>query len=1112
MKKNCLLWLLVAAMAMTSCQDEFIKNENKTSDKIGYAVEATSMASPKKARSNGAQRTKEVNIDRLDETLDGKPLYLHTVSSMEMPMDIKAEKKDTQNPQSRGSITATGDVQDIGVTSVVWNGTSWAAASDHRVYMDNILTEKPDFQTNYYWPAAEQYINFFAYSPKAAGAIEASNDKKTLTFDYTVPSTVTAQHDLLVASSKEPGNKKAEAPLKFCHALTAVQILISGEVQNVEVNEIVFNGIYNKGTYTYSPASDNGADEGDWELKGDTTTIGLKGLIVDPSTLAADVNGYKTINDGDNVFMMMPQPLTNGKLYIKLRNTQTGAIIPLIGDLSGKSWQKGYHVKYVISLNDESTEYIIEFADANDDGESLGTTLNIAAPYPYYGGFGNYSIRSYKMTTDMAGNVTYDKVAWQADLDNMVGVDYLTGEKGIGIEDPDDADATKTYEGVFQFGVVSNLSSRTHNMGIGGNSLYGNCRYDGDTYKETPVDLSRLSISNWNKIDRHTANCYVVRSPGYYRFPLVYGNGIKDEKVNTNAFSTNVSQPETFYGELYKISNSLPISTGNNASITGSVLTNFVDHYGGADNSAGGNDIVSPWIEEQCQAYGGDEYVITSAEIVWQDAPCLVTDVKIREFDADEEKTRKFICFQVPYDAICNGNAVIALKNKLGNVMWSWHIWVAPEGGAVSTKPIKNRRVLGNYTESDTDASNWTREESTFELMQAYLGFCPEETRTYTAREGVITFKQVDENGNDLGVGGTASITFDVEGESITYNDNCPTYQWGRKDPILPFYNDGSGMKDKRYYKNDRKVYAENGDASDFYSSSQGTKKVSWGIAYPEKMAHGVINSSAGTSVTGGNWCTDLYLNLWNANCNELPMFSYNSGVDAAEFHNEFNDIVAIPVVKTIYDPCPAGYELPRIDAFTGATFKGITTKPYINSYEGNGTFANGANILSQSIENTGSEYTSFSLGLDPEPMPTISTRKSVTTDETYFMKGYGHRGVKDDNPDTNDDDEKTTGSPAEYACYLNVITSGLTCLQWLDEHTSGDKVLPYELYSNRLCIIHGKADNSGGTLRPNSGSYMRLGFPIIPVKTGSNPIRTEVKVGGDINQWVDGDHIDVEF
>lgn len=1111
-------------MAMTSCQDEFIKNENKTSDKIGYAVETTSMASPKKARSNGVQRTKEVNIDRLDETLDGKPLYLHTVSSMEMPMDIKAEKKDTQNPQSRGSITATGDVQDIGVTSVVWNGTSWADASDHRVYMNNILTEKPDFQTNYYWPAAEQYINFFAYSPKAAGAIEASNDKKTLTFDYTVPSTVTAQHDLLVASSKEPGNKKAEAPLEFCHALTAVQILISGEVQNVEVNEIVFNGIYNQGTYTYSPASDNGADEGAWELKGDTTTIGMKGLSVDPSTLAADVNGYKTINDGENVFMMMPQPLTNGKLYIKLRNTQTGAIIPLIGDLSGKSWQKGYHVKYVISLNDESTEYIIEFADANDDGKSLGKTLDIAAPYPYYGGFGNYSIRSYKMTTDMAGNVTYDKVAWQADLDNMVGVDFLTGEKGIGIEDPDDADATKTYEGVFQFGVVSNLSSHTHNMGIGGNSLYGDCRYDGDTYKETPVDLSRLSISNWNKIDRHTANCYVVRSPGYYRFPLVYGNGIKDEKVNTDAYQPSVSQPGTFTGDLYQLTEKtvngekvkVSEDTGNDASITGNVLTHFKDHYGGADNSAGGNDIVSPWIEEQCQAYGGDEYVIASAEIVWQDAPCLVTDVKIREFDADKEKTRKFICFQVPYDAICNGNAVIALKNKLGQVMWSWHIWVAPEGGAVSTKPIKNRRVLDNYT--GTDATKWTREESTFELMQAYLGYCPEETRTYTAREGVITFKQVDENGNDLGVGGTASITFDVEGTSITYNDNCPTYQWGRKDPILPFYNNGSGMKDKRYYKNDRKVYAENGDASDFYSSSQGTKKVSWGIAYPEKMAHGVINESAGVSVTSGNWCSDFYLNLWSAYNNTMPMFSYNTDVDAAMYHNEFNDIVAIPVVKTIYDPCPAGYELPRIDAFTGATLDGTKAKPYYKN-DGSSNFAENCNLTTQSV-NYGVQsdietYTLFSLGISTKPMPEARLLDEEVrninnaSSYTYFMNGYGHRAVADGA-------NGITGSRAHYASYVNVLTSGLTCLQWLAEHATTTGVThPYYLYSSRLCIIHGMnqgTNGDGGTLRPCSGSYMRLGFGIIPVKTGSNPVKTEILVGGDINQWVDGDHIDVEF
>lgn len=34
-----------------------------------------------------------------------------------------------------------------------------------------------------------------------------------------------------------------------------------------------------------------------------------------------------------------------------------------------------------------------------------------------------------------------------------------------------------------------------------------------------------------------TANCYVVRAPGTYRLPLVYGNAVKDGVTNTDSFN-----------------------------------------------------------------------------------------------------------------------------------------------------------------------------------------------------------------------------------------------------------------------------------------------------------------------------------------------------------------------------------------------------------------------------------------------------------------------------------------------------------------------------------------------------------------------------------------------
>ena len=1142
MMKKALLWSVMALVALSSCQDEFIKNPDKPNDKIGYSVVTSEISSPKKARSAQTDETRSVEIEPLNQTLGGKPLYLHTITDRVVPMDIKADKKktDSKNAQSRAAETIADGIANIGVTSVVWNGDEWGDATDHRVYMDNLeVLKSAGFQTNYYWPAAEDYIRFFAYSPKAAGEIECNDkpidagesmDNKLITIDYIVPEDAPGQHDLLVASSSYAGNYKETADLNFAHALTAVQFKLAAGLTGVTVTGVRIKGVKYKGTYTYNYCgrnSDDGddsnnpdTDNGTWEVYDDIYAgdegkgFEITGLtetaeqLYDAEVKEDDELGI--INYGANTFMMMPQVLPEGAtIEVVVEDNNAGDSAEpqtLSAEIAGKVWQKGTKVIYTVSFNTYDEKYVIQISDGSNNG-TFASTLN-AGPFEYTGGFGNYSIRSYKITTQLGKAPKCEAIKWA--VGTKSGVDILTGDSGEGVT------SESASEGVFDFYVVSGVESTSHTAGVEGNGLYGDMKYDSKTYKDTPVDLSRLSINNWDPIPRHTANCYVVRSPGYYRFPLVYGNGIKDENVNTNAFSTTVAQPGTLSGEIYKMESGVLKSTGSSASITPLVLSDFVDHYNGAGNiTDAGNPIVSPWIEEQCAKYGGDEYEITKAEIVWQDAPCLVTDIKIRTFGTDKGETedRKFICFQVPYDAICSGNAVIALKNKNEKIMWSWHIWVAPIETVINSKPITNRRVLAGYNDADTDASNWTREESTFELMQSYLGYNIGETREYAERNCEVVFQQVDDEGNVILGAGSASLKFSVKGTTITYSDNCPTYQWGRKDPILPFYNNGSGMKDKCYYTKDRTtVCASDGNASDFYNSSQTAKEVSWTIAHPEKMAHGVENAAAGTSVTGGNWCNKLYLNLWNANCNKLPMFSYHRDVDAADFHSYFNEIVNIPVVKTIYDPCPAGYEMPRIDAFTGTTFTGTTTKPYITSYvkDDEFIFAAAANIASQEIKKLGSEYTSFSLGLITDPMRIKGSNVEVSVDKVYYLKGFGHRAVSDEGSK----DGKVTGAQAQYASYVNVLTSGLTCLQWLDEHTSGNSGdLPYYLYSNRLCIIHGETNSTGGTLRPNSGSYMRLGFGVIPVKTGSNPAKTEVKVSGDIVDWVEaGDGIHIDF
>lgn len=50
------------------------------------------------------------------------------------------------------------------------------------------------------------------------------------------------------------------------------------------------------------------------------------------------------------------------------------------------------------------------------------------------------------------------------------------------------------------------------------------------------TDLSMFDIYG-NSISQTTANCYVVSKPGIYKFPLVFGNALKNGSVNSLSYT-----------------------------------------------------------------------------------------------------------------------------------------------------------------------------------------------------------------------------------------------------------------------------------------------------------------------------------------------------------------------------------------------------------------------------------------------------------------------------------------------------------------------------------------------------------------------------------------------
>ena len=346
----------------------------------------------------------------------------------------------------------------------------------------------------------------------------------------------------------------------------------------------------------------------------------------------------------------------------------------------------------------------------------------------------------------------------------------------------------------------------------------------------TPVTgVYDLSTKN-GQTSMNTANCYVINAPGTYKLPLVYGNGIKNGQPNPSAYST-------------------PVDEDN-------MLREFVNHED--------DEIKSPYI------YLNDDCMPKKATVVWQDAQDLVTQVKLSDND-------KYLTFCVNETTIRQGNAVVAVLDEDGVIMWSWHIWVTDF--KLESEPTIEERYDPSLTQTDKRVTNTKGKESVF--MGVNLGWCDGKVTTYAPREVSVRFTQE-------GSGQTHTMVIkQLAGKEGGYGNN-PYYQFGRKDPMLPgVYNTETGeTEDKTYYRTT-------------YQFTQDRERVSIGEAIQNPhIFYGYEKKDK------YDWCDEFYYNLWSAN-------QYNP-----RYREE-------SVVKTIYDPSPVGYRMPSSKAFTGFTLNG---------------------------------------------------------------------------------------------------------------------------------------------------------------------------------------------
>ncbi len=1045
----------VAACAVLSCTDDTFDKygQQGASGMLAFDVVAPGSWADGSAATRAAD--KDISIRKLTQSGGGKPLYLVTEIA-EAAVDTAAS-----NAITRGSTITEGTFkkQSFGLSGICYTGdwpegeegNEWTTNFAHNIrvsYEGNKWNSEKTLQ----WVASEN-IKFFAYSPYSAAvpsssgaseeeAADATNSTPFIihsaegatgvpTLTYTVPQDVTKQIDLMYAIANCTGNgtgdvQNGAVQLNFKHALTAVTIkagkkMLPGTVSKIEISGVHGSGIYpigaNKWTTT-DKADRTFSIENETAIKNESDTE--SGTVLNP-----DDKGY--------TFMMIPQTLTNeAKLTISFKDDLTGLDRTLTAKLkdftNDSQWKVGKQYTYSINSTGIVVEPVIELTvnrdntlypnggfwgtdTPNPNAESLYTEMQDdekLAYLPVSGVLNDVSIAAYM-------HVVQDKAESEAAKNQIRKLDFeieysidggssWKSEKEFGWRSTtvpqstaDDTDLTAPVSGSIVLPAQPKFTDMRNFLYGKGTTIEGvtsekTISEGGKGSKEVPYDL----VAN-NEV-KESANCYIVNDHGYYTFPAYYGNTYGKGGDNSS----------------YKYNTSEPIPEGSK----NYVLENFVGHD---DNPISSGQISG----------------VSDAILLWQDSPDLVTEVK---YDNDK------VSFRVPEETINQGNAVIAVRNSSGDILWSWHIWVT-------------HRKWDSSSCIRLSDKNLNEKDKPFIIAPCNLGYCEphgEDDKRDILIRFVVDSKLVGDSEVKLTVNGApqpetaetnkGTITFTQPKIAASVAGDNTYYQWGRKDPMLPGIHNTNTYGDQELDMVNKMFYSKEYR----FTSGESGRSIGESIQYPYRffMYKRPQNDSDNSGIDNykrRHWHDGsdkpyrlkTVMNYWNTQLIQSGMssFDYTNTTDP-NYSAEPNDKY---VIKTIYDPSPAGFKIPPIKAFADF-FDDVKLKARENPKPGQTQTAG-----------------------EPNAVETLNGWQVTVGEKEFYFPATGVRdmGVKDR--------EVSYGTFPAFSSITYIATSGFhnsngtssSCLIFsIDKRSSVD-------FPNCTTPIHGTNNAYGFTVRP---------------------------------------------
>ena len=441
-----------------------------------------------------------------------------------------------------------------------------------------------------------------------------------------------------------------------------------------------------------------------------------------------------------------------------------------------------------------------------------------------------------------------------------------------------------------------------------------------------------------------SANSYIVNGPGYYRIPMVMGNGVKANKLNTQAYTK----------------------------IDGADADNFVNHA----------DLVvnNPFLQKS-----NGNYTLSNAYVVWESTNGLIETTGTAYSIPNVSSNSPFTMTAGTGDLAGNdiywlnfhvakgeqGNAVIAITDGT-NVLWSYHIWVtnyvcrnevAHEDVTVMLNP--NRATFATYE---------GKKDKSYTLMPLNLGWMYEgENIIATEYASNAMYVKILQAGSNK----TTVMEVKRPGHHVVTQygmGNAPYYQWGRKDPFMPV------------------AVAAGGRNKEFSNTANGASGVTLGTAIknPDQF---YSNTNATIA-----WFKDApAANLWCADINK----TFDPSTGSAQSNDEARNH---PVVKTIYDPCPAGYSVPTYGAFSFRTDD--RTEGHLPTYSNStGVWTAPSSVICDSYKNKYAQQAGF-YGYGNWNMETYATvlgiKDGYAPDSFYGFRFYANTQVEYAKPNSN--------------------------------------------------------------------------------------------------------------